>query len=121
VVVSTAATEIDAAQRPLDDNNDDNGDNDDVDDTTSDCALDDLKVASHTNLDTMSRSSDHDNATFATHHQPSLPATTLPVLTAHGSGHLSDKFVMQPHVRHGGHQILPTTVTAPPPQYTCHK
>jgi len=85
VVVNTEATENDAAQRPLDDNNDDNGDNDDVNDQTSDGALDDLIVDSCPGLDTVSRSSVHDNATIATHHRPPLPATTLPVLTARGS------------------------------------
>jgi len=85
VVVNTEATEIDASQQPLDDNNDDNGDNDDVNDRTSDGALDDLTFDSHPGLDTVSRSSVHDNATIATHNRPSLPATTLPVLTARGS------------------------------------
>jgi len=46
VIINTKATEIDAVQRPLDDNNDDNGDKDDVDDRTSNGALDDLIVAS---------------------------------------------------------------------------
>jgi len=36
-------------------------------------------------LDTVSRSSVHDKTTIATHHRPSLPATTLPVLTARSS------------------------------------
>ena len=86
MVVNTKATEINVAQRPLDDNNDDNDDNDDVDDRTSDGALDDLIVASRPSLDTASQSSDHNNAKIATHRQPSLPATTLPLLTARGSG-----------------------------------
>jgi len=86
VVVNTEATEIDAAQRPLDDNINVNGDNDDVDDQTSDSALDDLIVDSRPGLDTVSRRSDHDNATIAMHHRPSLPATTLPVLTSRQQG-----------------------------------
>jgi len=78
VVVNIEATEIDAAQPPLDANNDDNGDNDDVHDRTSDGALD-LIVDSRPGPDTVSQTSVHDNATIATHHRPSLPATTLPV------------------------------------------
>ena len=37
------------------------------------------------------------------------------------AGHPPEQTVMQPHFRHGGLQILLTTVTAPPPQYNCHK
>ena len=86
VVVNIEAIEIDAAQRALDENSDDNGDNDDVNDRTSDGALDDLIVDSRPGLDTVSRRSDHDNATIAMHHRPSLPATTLPVLTSRQQG-----------------------------------
>jgi len=85
VVVNIDAIEIDAAQRPLDANNDDSGDIDDVNDRTSDGALADLIVDSRLGLDTVSQSSVHDNATITTHHRPSLPATTLPVLMARGS------------------------------------
>jgi len=85
VVVNIEATEIDAAQQPLDDKKDENGNNDNVNDQTSDCALDDLIVNSLPGLDTVSQNSVHDNAMITTHHQLSLPATTLPVLTAHSS------------------------------------